>query len=355
MAKYITFQPKDHFASKIWTGTGSSNAQTGVGFQPDWLWMKRRDGAEHHIVVDAVRGLDKQMYTSHTSGQDTNAQTVTAVGADGFTLGTNAQVNGNGQDFAGWLWKGANSTASNSNGSITSTVSANTTAGFSIVTWLGNNQSAQTIGHGLGEVPDVILIKEYGGASGWVMGGFGESWNAYISLQNSNQRTDSGDASTGSGRMFKAGGTEPTSTVFHHNGSAILSGNNSGMVGYFFKEKQGFSKFGTYIGNGSTWGPMVNCGFAPAFILIKYWGTGGSGNWMLFDNKRHGFNQENEFFHPNSQDAESTSTHKIAFLSNGFKPRANSSEINTNGGKMIYMAFAAEPFVASNEVAATGK
>ena len=169
MAAYITFQPSANFAAVKYTGTGSSNAITGVGHQPDFLWIKKANGAEHHILIDAVRGLDKQMYSSHSSSQDTNAQSVTAVGADGFTVGTNAQTNDNGSIFIAQTWKaGGGAGSANTDGTInTTSTSVNTTAGVSISTVTLSGSGNQTIGHGLGVTPKAVIFKSTSHSEAW--------------------------------------------------------------------------------------------------------------------------------------------------------------------------------------------
>ena len=342
----------DHFNTKLYTGTGSENALTGIGFQPDWVWIKSRASANHR-EFDAVRGATKALYPNLSNAQGTAAQELKSFDSDGFTLGTEANVNANSTNFVSWNWKANGAGSANSSGTATNcTVSANTTAGVSVVKWTSSS-SALTVPHGLGVAPKVIIMKEIEDSGNWIVGGFGLDWNGYLILSGTQAFYNSGDASSGSGRMFKAGGTEPTSTLFHTNGSAYMGSTSNNVIGYFFAEKTGFSKFGSYVGNGSTNGSFIYTGFKPAFLMIKI-AVGNTGGWDMFDNKRDTFNPTDQILQANSNVAEADSD-DIDFLSNGFKIRNTSGNHNGSGNTFVYMAFAEAPLVGSNNVPCTAR
>ena len=340
---YITFQPNDYFNTKLYTGTGSSNSITGVGFQPDWVWIKNRGNTESHALFDAVRGVTKRIVSNSTGAEETNANTVTAFGTDGFTVGTNAGVNGSGISTVAWNWKANGSGSSNTDGSTASTVSVNTTAGFSIVKWTGSG-SATTIGHGLGVTPKIIMLKNTSEVYGWQVYHASLGNTKYLAL-------DSTDAQATSSQSWN--NTSPTSTVFSVGASDSNNKSGNTIIAYCFAEKKGFSKFGSYVGNGSTWGTFVNCGFKPAWIMLKDTNSGSAG-WMMFDNKRLGYNVDNNALYPNATAAEGTGD-DVDLLSNGFKARSTDAGINTSGNSYIYMCFAEEPIVSSNGVPAVAR
>jgi len=215
---YISFQPSDHFNTKLWTGTGAENAITGVGFQPDWVWIKNRDASEHHKLYDAVRGANKVIYSNLTNAEATVTQDVKSFDSDGFTLGTESAVNASGQDIVGWNWKAGGSGSSNSDGSITSTVSASTTSGFSVVTYTGTGATA-TVGHGLGVKPSLIIIKGRSNTG---------SWGTYHTSLGATQKIilSSTAGSVSSGWMNN---TEPTTSVF-----TVVNDADVGSSGYTY-------------------------------------------------------------------------------------------------------------------------
>jgi len=342
---YISFQPKDNFKTLLYSGTGAEHAITGVGFRPDLVWTKRRNSTSDHHVHDAIRGATYKYQTNDAGTNNADAQTLKSFDSDGFTLGTNTSSNASGGTYVSWNWKGANGTASNSNGSITSTVSANPTAGFSIVKWTGSGGNA-TIGHGLGKAPKWIWVKSMANSTWHMIYHVGTGNDSELGLNSNN-------AASGSSTAWQD--TDPTSTVFYVAGGSGDGVNYSGdYTAYCWTDITGFSRFGKYYGNGNANGTFIHTGFKPAFVLAKYASGGGNGNWMLYDDKR-GFNEDNQFFHPNSTDGESTSTHKVDLYANGFKWRANSSETNTSAGLYIYIAFAKEPSVSSNNIPATAR
>jgi len=339
-------KPSLHFNTKLYTGTGSSNSLTGVGFQPDWTWIKKRNGATNHMVVDSVRGVTKTLVTNSTVVEDTDANSLTAFGADGFTVGSTGAVNGNNDTFASWNWKANGAGSANTDGSTNSTVSVNSTAGFSIVKFSGDPSSSATIGHGLGVAPSMIITKSRGSTDNWVIYHKNLGASAYIELDNAGAKGTSGS-------VYRWNNTAPTNSVF--SVGAGSGTNNSSQIAYCFAEKKGYSKFGYYEGNGSTNGRFVYTGFKPAFIIYKRYDSG-SYNWVLVDNKRGAGDDEliKKYFHPDTSAAEGSTT-IMDFLSNGFKLRIG--DTTSNQGSIIFMAFAEEPLVANvgNSIPATAR
>jgi hypothetical protein len=343
---YISFQPKDYFNTVLYSGTGSSQSITGVGFQPDWLWQKSRSNSQDGRIFDAVRGGSKVIYPSLTNAESTDAQLITSFDSGGFTMGSSGtNVNDSGTTNVAWNWRGNGAGSSNTDGSITSTVSASTTSGFSIVKWTGNSSNA-TIGHGLNAVPKMIIIKSLANTTFWMVyhSAIGNDSEIYLN------RSDYGASASSTAWQD----TDPTSSVFYVGGGGGDGVNVSGdYIAYCFTPIKGFSAMGSYVGNGSTDGSFIYTnGMKPAFIMIKRTDT--SNNWLIFDNKRDGFNPQNDDLQANSSNAENASN-RIDILSNGFKIKVTDIVVNASGGSYIYMAFAEEPLVSSNGVPATAR
>ena len=346
MAYSSIVKPSDYFNTKLYTGNGSSQSFTGVGYQPDFTWIKRRGSAEGHSLFDAVRGVQKRLVSNDNGGEAVVSNSLTAFGSDGFTLGGSDTVNGS-DNYASWNWKANGAGSANTAGSINSTVSANTTSGFSIVKYTGNGSSGATVGHGLTTTaPKIVLIKTTSGADAWTMLNTNIDLNKYLSL-NSNSAEISDP-------MFN--NTAPTTTVFTLDGDGQVNGNGVSLIAYCFSEVTGYSKFGSYKGNGANFdNAFVYTGFKPSLVIIKKSNT--TGNWVIEDNKRAGYNQANYHLYPNLTNGEGTNYY-TDFLSNGFKIRDNPSDIGESGHTYIYMAFAEEPLVAnsgSNGVPATAR
>ncbi|NDB61198.1 hypothetical protein EB001_22565 [bacterium] len=337
--------PKKYFDTKLYTGTGATNSVGGLSFKPDLTWIKTRNsGADWHRLIDAVRGVTKELYSNATNAESTQAQSLQTFNTDGFTLGTLAEVNANGNTFVSWNFLGANTTASNTNGTISSTVSANTTSGFSIVSYTGTG-SVGTVGHGLGVAPKMIIVKNRDqGTGGW-------NWKVYhASLGNTQDislnRTDAATTTTGFWNN-----TSPTSTVFTIGTDGVVNTNTNKFIAYCFAEIKGFSKVFSYTGNGSTDGTYIHLGFRPAWVMVKASST--TGQWAICDNRRGTANKANgEFLFAESSEALNAAVNNWDFLSNGLKARANYAAHNTSGVTYIGIAFAENPFVSSKGIPA---
>jgi hypothetical protein len=341
MAYTTIDDPGLYFNTKLYTGTGSSLANTGVGFQPDLVWIKGRSGATEHVLTDSVRGVTKELSSNDTGAEETVAQGLTAFGSDGFTVGTDGSYNTSSATYASWNFKAGGTASSNTDGSITSSVSANTTSGFSIVSYTGAG-GASTVGHGLGVAPKMIIVKNRSSAQHWQV--------YHISTGNTKSSQLSGTGASDTASTYW-NDTSPTSTVFSVGTGTPTNGSGNSIIAYCFAEKQGYSKFGSYTGNGDADGTFVYTGFKPAFIIVK--SATEARNWRLWDNKRSTYNLTDKILYPDLSNAEATGDSEIDMLSNGFKLRKTSD--NTSGETYIYMAFAENPFVTSTGVPATAR
>jgi len=333
----------DYFNTKLYTGTGSSNSVTGVGFQPDWTWIKSRSDAQSNNIFDAVRGQGKVLFTDAGSAQATVTDRLTAFNSDGFTVVSDNSVNGSSKTYAAWNWKANGQGSSNTDGSINTTyTSVNTTAGFSICQYTGTGSNA-TIGHGLGAAPKMIIVKNLDQNDGWYVYHVSRGATKHITLD-----------STGTGGTNSTlwQDTEPTSSVFSIGTNNVVNTSGEKYIAYCFAEKVGYSKFGSYVGNANVDGPMIVTGMKPSFILIK--NTSATASWRLVDNKRIGYNPNNIQLYPNLSNAESTSEYVVDILSNGFKVRATDSGVNGSGNTMIYIAIG-QSLVGSNNVPCTAR
>ena len=319
-----------------YTGTGATQT-IAVGFQPDFVWIKSRSAATDHKLTDSVRGVTKALISDTTGAETTDVNGLTAFTSNGFTIGSDSVYNTNGATYVAWCWQaGQGTTSSNTNGSITSTVSVNATAGFSIVTYTGNGTNA-TVGHGLGVAPKFIIGK--------IRNQAGYDWTVYHASLGATQYLylDSTQAANSSALFWN--NTAPSSTVLTLGTGNSINSNGNTFVFYCFAEIAGFSKFGSYTGNGSADGPFVYTGFLPKFILTKRTDT--TSDWIIYDTARDTYNAEVLRLYPNASTAE-TNAGAIDGLSNGFKLRDNGPSQNASGGTYIYMAFASNPFAQSN-------
>jgi len=337
-------QGNKYMDASLYTGTRTTQVVVNSGqFKPDMVWCKSRSFAAETLVSDSVRGTTKQLFTSRTDNEQTDSTMITSLNSNGFTLGDNSggpigNINYNiGATYVGWQWQaGQGSTSSNTAGSTTSTVSVNTTAGFSIVSWTGNGSNA-TVGHGLGVTPKMLILRPRTatGGSDWAVYHANLTSAQYVIFLNNTI------AQTSYPTIFNS--TAPTSTVL-----SVGSGYNvnaAPMIAYVWAEIAGFSKFGSYTGNGSADGPFSYTGFRPAFVMLKR--TDSTSDWLILDNKRGPYNVNQPALIANGSSAEFTSTYED-FLSNGFKFRDAGSGLNVNGGTYIYMAFAENPFKNAN-------
>ncbi len=353
MGKYTSIDdPSAHFQAFTYTGTGSNNSITLNGnsnLQPDLYWYKSRPNTNYHYLVDSSRGTTKYIYPNDNLAEGTVASAyVTSFDTNGVTLGGgDSGTNTNGNSFANWVWRAnGGTTASNTDGNTTTTVQANQDAGFSIVTYTGTGSGSQTMGHGLGVTPNIVLTKARSGTSNWSFNGNfgGMTYGTNKLLLNSTNALSSDTNEV----------TAASSTTFTGGGSNAVNGNNSTYVAYCFAEKQGYSKFGSYVGNGNANGSFIYTGFKPAFVIVKK--SSGTGNWLVYDNKRSAYNLNDPYVYANEASAEATSsTSGYDFLSNGFKVRNTYNDGNVSGQTYIYMAFAENPFTTSTGIPTTAR
>jgi hypothetical protein len=315
----------------LYTGNGSTQTISGLGFSPDLVWIKARSAAYNHELYDTVRGALQYLSSSTTSAESTLANSLTAFGSDGFSVGSQVGSNGSGTTFAAWTWDAGSSTVTNTAGSITSSVRANATAGFSVVT--GNfpsGDSSGTIGHGLGVKPGLIFLKSRASAEDWFVHHSALAANQAL-LLNSTAAIQTSTAYWNN--------QLPTSTVFSIGG-ALSNGN---FVAYCFAPVAGYSSAFSITGNGSTDGPMCYLGFRPRLIIYKRTDTSGD-NWFLHDTARNTYNVLTGRLFPNTSGAESTNINVMDVLSNGFKLRTNDTSWNASSGTYIGFAWAESPF-----------
>ena len=346
MAYTTIDDPSAYFQVKTYTGTGSSLALTFDGnsdLQPDLVWVKSRTNAYSHYIYDSTRGVQKRLLTDTDAAESTLAQGLTAFGSNGMTFGTDAGANESSDAHVAWGWKAnGGTTSSNSTGDITTTVQANTTAGFSIMTWTSNNADNQTLGHGLGAAPEVFWVKLRSAQGSWYCYHKEAGATHYISLNSNGAKVDN----------VIWGDTAPTSSVITVDTNSV-SGSTPTALTYAWKEIQGFSKFGGYTGNGNTDGAFVYLGFKPALIIVRATDTD---NWRMYDHKRaNAYNVIDVRIIADTNAAESQDDNECDFLSNGVKWRSSSGGVNSSGQEYIYMAFAEHPFVSSEGVPTTAR
>jgi hypothetical protein len=345
MADTDNYKPSDYFEPKPYSGNGGTLSVTGLEFQPDFSWLKCRGVAYHHRLYDVIRTPLDSLRSDSTSAESADGDGLSAFNSDGFTVtqGGNTEYNNNAVAYASWNWKAGGSASSNTDGSITSSVSANQDAGFSIGTYNGTGAD-NTVGHGLGVAPDMIIVKCKSTAHDWVVYHSALGSGKILTL----------NATTASQSATGWQNTDPTSTVFSiDNAANSLNQSGQSFVFYAMASKQGYSKFGSHTGNGSgTDGTFVYTGFLPSFIMFK--STSTTGGWEIHDNKRDTFNPSSKRLFPHLSNAEATEDY-VDFVSNGFKFRTSDATGNTNGTSYIYMAFAENPFVTSSGVPATAR
>ena len=366
MGKYTNIDdPSAYFQTALWTGTNATGKQiTNAGnsdLQPDLIWAKARTSTpytDNHFIVDSSRGRLKGLVPNDTSAETTTTgnesqqaeRDLESFDTDGFTVGivnSTAALNASSASNVAWQWKvNSGTTSSNTDGNTTTTVQANQDAGLSIVTYTGTGSSSQTMGHGLGVTPNIVLTKARSGSAAWSFNG-----NIGPMVYGTNKlKLETTVALTSDTNEVKAA----SSTTFTGGGSGAVNGNGTTYIAYCFAEVQGYSKYGSYVGNGSTSdGAFVYLGFKPAFIITKK--TSSTSSWRMYDNKRGAYNLNHQYLKADQPDAEGTNSYGVDFLSNGFKMYNNFSESNYNGETYIYMAFAENPFVTSTGIMGTAR
>ena len=332
----------DYFNTLTYTGDdGTNRSITGVGFQPDFIWFKDRSNSFNHYLFDIIR--DGQTYyisSNNNAGEAADTTSLKSMDSDGFTVGASAGVNGNNNNYASWNWKANGTGVANTAGSINSTVSVNTTSGFSIVKYTGTG-SAATVGHGLGVKPDMIFSKPYSTAGDWNV------YNDSFAAQQRIKLNSTAGVSTNSGIFSSL----PTSTLVSIGTSGDINANGTSHLFYCFNSVQGYSKFGSYTGNNNADGTFVYLGFKPAFVMIKR--SSDVQGWVMWDSKRPGYNLTNQSLTANESSAEETGR-TFDMLSNGFKLRDTNTATNA-ASTYIYMAFAAAPLVGTNNIPANAR
>ena len=335
----IIDKPSDYFNTLLYGGNdGTGRSITGVGFQPDFVWIKDRSNAYDNGLFDVKRGVTKEVASNKQDAETTISNSLTAFGTDGFTVGSNALVNGNNNNYVSWNWKAGTAISNNAGSptgtSLASSGSVNTEVGFSVVTYIANGNN-YNVPHGLGVAPNVVIVKNRSISKFWAV--YHSSLGNTKSIFLESTAVPDADATYWQN-------TTPTSTVFS---VGTNSGNNSSnaMVAYCFAEKQGYSKFGQYTGNNNANGTFVYLGFKPAFVMIKR--TSDTQGWVMWDNKRPGFNVTNQSLTANETSAEETGR-IFDILSNGFKMRDTNTATNA-ASTYIYFAFAENPFVTSTD------
>ena len=348
MAYTTIDKPTDFFESKIWTGNGSSQ-NISLDFAPNWVWIKQRSATRFHNLQDTIRGVGLQLFSNANNADNSDTANITAFNSDGYSLGSGDNVNKNSSTYVGWSWKAGTSFSNDASGtgigSLDSTGTFNNTSGFSIVSYTGGGSNA-TVKHGMDTAPSMILVKQREERS-WMVYHKSTAATNWLHL-------DRVDVSAADVRAWN--NTEPTSSVFSLGTYDDLNESGGTYIAYCFAEKKGYSKFGSYTGNGNNDGSFIHLGFKPAFVMVKR--TDATANWSLIDNKRDPFNVTYHFLEPNVSDDEfipSSPQAAFDFCSQGFKCRSTNGAINSSGHTFLYMAFAENPFVTSTGIPATAR
>ena len=338
---------RDHFEPVIWAGndTDDRNITTTNGFAPDLVWIKSRS-AGNHGLFDTIRGATKRIMSNFPNAEDTQANDLQAFNTDGFQIGTQARVNASGQNYVAWCWKAGGTAVSNTDGTITSSVSANTDAGFSIVSYTGTGANA-TVGHGLNSAPELVITKDLTGRN-WAVGSDGiDNWGTSLYLN----ETQAKEPTNGSSFWNS---TAPTSTLIYLGSSGNTNSSADGMIAYCWHSVESYSKIGTYLGNNNTDGPFIYTGFSVSFVMIK--AVDSAQPWFIWDTSRSPENPTGKPLRPNDSVLEDNfSSVKINILSNGFKVQNGHPYHNDSGVTYLYMAFASTPFGGQNVPPATGR
>ena len=347
-------KPSKYFNTILYTGTETTTNVTGVGFNPDWVWIKSRSDAYNNNVWDRVRGAGQRLITNATDAEETSTGDMSAFVTDGFTVGGGWITNKSGRNYVAWNWLAGGTGVSNTSGTISSTVSANTTSGFSIVSYTGTGTTSKTVGHGLGVTPAMIIIKNRSASP--------TSWRVYHkslavngSYPNFLELDTTSASQTGDSGNFAS---VPTSSVFGVGNYNVVNGNGNSMIAYCFAEVKGFSKAFSYTGNGNANGTFVYCGFRPAYIMLKCTSTA-STQWSVYDVKRDTKNYVSLNLYPSGSNAENdmfNGTDGVCdFVSNGFKFRDTYGWHNASGSTYVGFAIAENPFVSSKGIPCTAR
>ena len=349
MAYTTIDDPEKYFKPVKYVGNLLQHPVEGFNHQPDWLWFKNADTTNSHNILDSTRGTDKKIEgTNNTNAEADTTTRLDSFDSDGFTVETDPSVNGNNNEIVVFSWAAnGGTTSTNNDGNLTSTVQANTTAGFSIVTWTADGGGSKAVGHGLGAVPKMIITKNRTDAS--------TNWQIYHGANTSAPETEVIYFTNGATQDYDGfmADTAPTSSTFRVGGDGSMNGTSGkNIIAYCFAEIKGYSRFGSYKGNGgATHGTFVYTGFRPAFLIIKG-SDSGNREWFIFDNKRDVINPVDTYVKAESADANANSNF-ADFGANGFKIRSEGASYNSDGGDFIYMAFAEHPFVSSEGVPKT--
>lgn len=342
MAYTVIDKGSKYFDTKLYTGTGATQSITGLNFSPDWVWIKSRSSASYYnTLFDIIRGTEKRIFTNTTDAESTTANSLTSFNSDGFTLGSQAGQNDSGITYVAWNWEANGAGVSNTQGTLTATVSANTTSGFSIckITEASSYSGTQTFGHGLGVAPSMVIYRQQNNSSNWQV--YHKATGTGITQLNNTNAVNTGAS------YFPAVSSTTVSI-----GEGIQAPTYT-SIAYCFADVKGFSKAFSYTGNGSNDGTFCYLGFKPAFIIWK--DSTSVMSWGIFDNKRDPYNEVENFLRPNTSDADSAGDYQIDFLSNGFKIRNANGLSNNSGDVYIGMAFAENPFVSSKGIPCTAR
>ena len=336
----VVTKPNTVMDVKLYTGNGSTQTISGLNFDSDLLWIKRRNGANSHQLTDTVRGLTKYLFSDATLAEETRADQVTATSSTGFSLGSNAAVNASAGSYVAWAWDAGTSTVTNTAGSISSQVRANASAGFSIVTYTGNGVDGATIGHGLGVTPGMVIVKNRdNGNTFWPVAHRSIANGSVVALNSTNATMDHTVLTRGVINNLNSTTFAAKAGTFSNESA---NGNGEKCVAYAFAPVSGYSSFGSYTGNGSADGPFVYTGFRPKYIMYK--GSSIAGSWDIRDTSRSTYNTDDLELYANLSQAEASSAVYIDVLSNGFKIRNSNASYNGSGATYIYAAFAESPF-----------
>ena len=333
----------EHFDIRTYSASGGGSVSD-VAFQPDFLWFKNRTGAGDHGLMDAVRGITKILHSNDNNAEATSngSNDFNAFSSNGFNYGASSALDTGSGTPCTWLWKANGSGSANTAGTINSTVSVNTTAGFSIVRFTGTGANA-TVGHGLGSVPKMIILKKTNGGADWIV------YHNSMGNTKALKLNTTAALSTDTGYFNSA---TPTSTLFSLGNDGFSNGSSATIIAYCFADVQGYSKMGSYTGNGNANGTFVYTGFKPAFVMAK--NTAVTSSWEILDSTRNTFNPTAKSLFPDGTGVEYDYTNRVDLLSNGFKWRTTSSP-NESGNSIIYMAFAKAPLVGTNNVPCTAR